>query len=146
MLFNHLKVGGGSRGVQRGHSLMMRWLTSTSASGEMGTQSYRLHFDEDGKKISPWHDIPLRVKDGENLFNYVCEIPKYTKAKFEISLKEPMNPIAQDLCKKGKLRHYHGPIFWNYGFLPQTWENPFVEHPVLVSTRRNRVGAQTQLN
>ena len=28
--------------------------------------------------------------------------------------------------KKGKLRDYHGPIFWNYGCLPQTWEDPGV--------------------
>jgi hypothetical protein len=24
---------------------------------------------------------------------------------------------------------YHGPIFWNYGLLPQTWEDPNHEHP-----------------
>jgi inorganic pyrophosphatase len=24
----------------------------------------------------------------------------------------------------GKLRDYHGPIFWNYGCFPQTWEDP----------------------
>merc|ERR1711865_1019815 len=31
--------------------------------------------------------------------------------------------------KKGKLREYHGPIFWNYGMFPQTWENPDEVHP-----------------
>ena len=44
-----------------------------------------------------------------------------TKAKMEVATKEENNPIAQDI-KKGKLRDYHGPIFWNYGCLPQTWE------------------------
>jgi len=44
----------------------------------------------------------------------VVEIPKMTKAKMEIATKEEFNPIAQDI-KKGKLRDYHGPIFWNYG-------------------------------
>lgn len=29
---------------------------------------------QDGKEISPWHDIPL--KSGADTFNYVCEIPK----------------------------------------------------------------------
>ena len=48
----------------------------------------------------------------------------------EVSTKETNNPIAQDI-KKGKLRDYHGPIFWNYGCLPQTWEDPNVMHPVL---------------
>merc|ERR1712217_784174 len=31
----------------------------------------------------------------------------------------------------GKLRDYHGPIFWNYGYLPQTWEDPALKHPEL---------------
>ena len=53
----------------------------------------------------------------------LTEIPKYSKAKMEVATKEPNNPIAQDI-KKGKLRDYHGPIFWNYGCLPQTWEDP----------------------
>ena len=48
----------------------------------------------------------------------------------EVATKEPNNPIAQDV-KKGKLRDYHGPIFWNYGCLPQTWEDPNEEHPEL---------------
>ena len=48
----------------------------------------------------------------------------------EIATKEASNPIAQDM-KKGKLRDYHGPIFWNYGAFPQTWEDPNVEHPVV---------------
>ncbi|KAJ1381455.1 putative inorganic pyrophosphatase [Ochromonadaceae sp. CCMP2298] len=100
---------------------------STSTSGEAGTDTFRVNFADGGKAISPWHDIPL--KDGE-FFNFVNEIPKYTKAKMEVSTKESTNPIAQDI-KKGKLRDYHGPIFWNYGCLPQTWEDPNVEHPVV---------------
>lgn len=60
----------------------------------------------------------------------MVEIPKMTKAKMEVSTKEEHNPIAQDI-KKGKLRDYHGPIFWNYGCLPQTWEDPNVKHPEL---------------
>ena len=48
----------------------------------------------------------------------------------EVATKEASNPIAQDI-KKGKLRDYHGPIFWNYGCLPQTWEDPNIEHPVV---------------
>jgi inorganic pyrophosphatase len=77
--------------------------------------------------ISPWHDIPLK---GEKGYNMLVEIPKMTKAKMEVATKEEMNPIAQDV-KKGKLRDYHGPIFWNYGCIPQTWEDPNEEHPEL---------------
>merc|ERR1712060_304397 len=60
--------------------------------------------------------------------NCLIEIPKNTKPKMEVATKEPKNPIAQDV-KKGKLRNYHGPIFWNYGMFPQTWEDPGVTHP-----------------
>ena len=28
---------------------------------------------------------------------------------------------------QGKLRYYHGPIFWNYGCIPKTWEDPNVK-------------------
>ena len=46
----------------------------------------------------------------------------------QIATKEPLNPIKQDV-KNNKLRFvsnsfpHHGYI-WNYGALPQTWENP----------------------
>ena len=98
---------------------------TTSPAGTEKTESYRVFFKDGSKTISPWHDIPL--KNGE-YFNFVNEIPKYTKAKMEVATKEESNPIAQDI-KKGKLRDYHGPIFWNYGCLPQTWEDPNVMHP-----------------
>lgn len=100
---------------------------ATRQEGQAGTESYRLFFTEGDKTVSPWHDIPLRA--GE-LFNFVTEIPKYTKAKMEVATKESHNPIAQDI-KKGKLRDYHGPIFWNYGCLPQTWEDPSVLNPAV---------------
>jgi inorganic pyrophosphatase len=94
--------------------------TSTEVVGETATESFRLKFKGESGTISPWHDIPL--KEGDN-YNMVVEIPKMTKAKMEVATKEENNPIAQDI-KKGKLRDYHGPIFWNYGCLPQTWEDP----------------------
>ncbi|KAH8051638.1 inorganic diphosphatase [Aureococcus anophagefferens] len=100
--------------------------TSTVVEGEEGTESYAQYFvDADGSKISPWHDISLMDGDA---YNMVTEIPKYGTAKMEVDTKGENNPIVQDM-KKGKLRFYHGPIFWNYGCLPQTWENPNEEHP-----------------
>lgn len=101
---------------------------SSEQEGSAATESFRLKFkDESGSTVSPWHDIPLMDGDA---YNMVVEIPKYTKAKMEVATKEELNPIAQDI-KKGKLRDYHGPIFWNYGCLPQTWEDPNEEHPEL---------------
>lgn len=104
---------------------------TTATSGEAATESFRLSFNDEASEsvISPWHDIPLRGSTA-GTYNAVIEIPKMTKAKMEVATKEPNNPIAQDV-KKGKLRDYHGPIFWNYGCLPQTWEDPNQEHPEL---------------
>jgi len=102
----------------------------TEPRGTEGTMDYRRFFvDGEGQEISPWHDVPLATEvEGE--FWMVTEIPKMTKPKMEIATKEQNNPIAQD-TKKGALRDYHGPIFWNYGYLPQTWEDPTVAHPQL---------------
>lgn len=74
------------------------------------------------------HDIPLWADREQRLVNMVVEIPRWTNAKMEISLGEPLNPIKQDV-KKGALRYVsnvfpHRGYIWNYGALPQTWENP----------------------
>jgi inorganic pyrophosphatase len=92
--------------------------------GELGTESFKMSFMDGDKAISPWHNIPLEA--GNGLYNMITEIPKMTKAKMEIDTKGENNPIKQDM-KKGKVRYYHGPIFWNYGCLPQTWEDPNVK-------------------
>ncbi|KAJ6905067.1 soluble inorganic pyrophosphatase 1 [Populus alba x Populus x berolinensis] len=41
----------------------------------------------------------------------------------EVATDEQFTPIKQD-TKKGKLRYYLYNINWNYGLLPQTWEDP----------------------
>ncbi|XP_020256306.1 soluble inorganic pyrophosphatase 6, chloroplastic-like [Asparagus officinalis] len=41
----------------------------------------------------------------------------------EVATDEAHTPIKQD-TKKGKLRYYPYNINWNYGLLPQTWEDP----------------------
>ncbi|KAL2894485.1 Soluble inorganic pyrophosphatase 6 chloroplastic [Bienertia sinuspersici] len=90
--------------------------------GQPETLDYRVFFlDNSGKKVSPWHDIPLRLGDGA--FNFVVEIPKESSAKMEVATDEHFTPIKQD-TKKGKLRYYPYNINWNYGLLPQTWEDP----------------------
>lgn len=48
------------------------------------------------------------------------------RAKFECATGELYNPIKQD-TQHGKLRYYkHGDMMFNYGFFPQTWEDPDV--------------------
>jgi len=31
--------------------------------------------------VSPWHDVPLHADAAKGLLNFICEIPKDTKAK-----------------------------------------------------------------
>jgi len=97
----------------------------TGEIGGTGDNKYCMSFYEDTKEkqISPWHDIPLKTGQKEGIYNFICEIPKNTKPKMEINTKGNFNPIEQDI-KDEKPREYHGPIHWNYGCLPQTWENP----------------------
>lgn len=88
-----------------------------------------------GKKdISLWHDVTLvHIDDATNkptpYLNFVCEIPKFSRKKYEIATDETGNPIKQDE-KKGVLREFKkGDIFFNYGCLPRTWEDPTHIHP-----------------
>lgn len=97
----------------------LRWLWQ-------GTLEYRVHFKYNGTPISPWHDIPLAPAGGDlgQALTFCCEIPKWTRRKYEVATKEVNNPIKQDE-KKGVLREYKwGDMLFNYGFFPQTWEDP----------------------
>lgn len=101
---------------------------SVAEYGTANTTGYRMYFKSPQGPISPFHDIPLYADKQKQLFNMVVEIPRWTNAKMEICKEELMNPIKQDV-KKGLLRYvnnifpYKGYI-WNYGALPQTWEDP----------------------
>ena len=101
----------------------------STAEQPFGKVNFAAHFiGADGATpISPWHDLPLYpsgASAGGSLVNFVCEIPKGATAKLEVQKKLPHNPIMQD-TKKGKLRYYtYGAPFFNYGMLPQTWEDP----------------------
>uniref|UniRef100_A0A7S4T4F9 inorganic diphosphatase n=1 Tax=Alexandrium monilatum TaxID=311494 RepID=A0A7S4T4F9_9DINO len=97
---------------------------STVTEGEITSRRYRVHFKMDNSQLSPWHDIPL--KNADNSYNFICEIPKWTRKKFEIATAEHWNPIKQDV-KNGVLREYKwGDMLFNYGAFPQTWEDPKV--------------------
>ncbi|XP_073318908.1 inorganic pyrophosphatase 2, mitochondrial [Pagrus major] len=116
----------------------------TEERGHPHSPDYRIYFKtSEGKYISPFHDIPLiaetekdndvpakklKKNESEVLFNMVVEVPRWSNAKMEIATKEPLNPIKQDV-KKGKLRYVanifpHKGYIWNYGAIPQTWEDP----------------------
>eukprot|EP00455_Lapot_gusevi_P039927 TRINITY_DN4494_c0_g1_i1.p1 TRINITY_DN4494_c0_g1~~TRINITY_DN4494_c0_g1_i1.p1 ORF type:complete len:264 (-),score=47.93 TRINITY_DN4494_c0_g1_i1:135-926(-) len=100
-------------------------------SGAVGTASYRIYLQQRTQRISPWHHIPLVAPspNATKLFHFVNEIPKGSRAKMEIATKEKDNPIKQDV-KKGQLRFFKaGDIPFNYGALPQTFEDPEYTHP-----------------
>ncbi|KAM0687013.1 inorganic pyrophosphatase [Conglomerata obtusa] len=97
----------------------------TIVTGSKYATSYSVYITRNGKIISPWHDInPLN----NGTITVINEIPRFENAKFEISKSERMNPILQD-TKKGKPRfvpniHFSKGYMWNYGAIPQTWEDP----------------------
>ena len=108
----------------------------TVVEGDCPSLEYRVKFlYDDGAgevtRISPWHDVPYKnPEDGS--YNMVVrqrgggvafvrpgtpspssssvapqvEIPKWTRAKFEIATGELYNPIKQDV-KNGTLREYY---------------------------------------
>jgi len=101
---------------------------STIERGAPNTLGYRVFFSGPNGLVSPFHDIPLYADAEKKTFNMIVEVPRWTNAKMEIDTSAKLNPIKQDI-KKGKLRFvnncfpHHGYI-WNYGALPQTWEDP----------------------
>jgi len=101
---------------------------SVEERGSLYSLDYRLYFKGPDGYISPWHDVPLWADEARKVFNMIVEIPRWTNAKMEMATAESLNPIRQDE-KKGVPRFVHN-IFphhgyiWNYGALPQTWENP----------------------
>lgn len=96
----------------------------TTSSGRFGSKVFRLISDE---VDSQWHDIPLKPYNEKDAFviHMVTEIPLYYTPKMEIQKTLPNNPIMQDSNKDGSARYYtYGVPFFNYGLIPQTWEDP----------------------
>ncbi len=102
-----------------------------TVEGRYGTDDFTVYFKKDGRTISPWHDLPLRppgtpaVGAVDGWFTGIIEIPMYTTAKLEVNKALPSNPIKQDKHDDGSARYYlYGNPHFNYGLLPQTWEDP----------------------
>ncbi|CAF3352758.1 unnamed protein product [Rotaria sp. Silwood1] len=105
--------------------------------GQLHTLNYRCYFRDVQTKtiVSPFHDIPLvnahytssPRNQADTIYNMVVEVPRWTNAKMEINKQLKMNPLVQDVKSKPRFVHnvfpYHG-YLWNYGALPQTWEDP----------------------
>ncbi|KAL1449145.1 hypothetical protein WDU94_000370 [Cyamophila willieti] len=56
----------------------------------------------------------------QRIVNMIVEVPSMQKKKMEISLNEYFNPVREDTRP-----YMHNTVYlWNYGSLPNTWENP----------------------
>mmetsp|Transcript_8886 Transcript_8886/g.16886 ORF Transcript_8886/g.16886 Transcript_8886/m.16886 type:complete len:1043 (+) Transcript_8886:257-3385(+) len=96
--------------------------------GKFGKPTWSLFFqDNKGENISPWHDLELYPSGGDSdaaVVNMMVEIPMGRMEKLEVNKETEHNPIMQDV-KNNQPRYYrYGVPFFNYGMLPQTWENP----------------------
>ena len=79
--------------------------------GSVGSKDYRVHVlqkdtSQRARELSLWHDVPLVApsapaappaspRNAPPLFNFVCEIPKCTRKKFEVATDETKCPIKQ---------------------------------------------------
>ena len=56
--------------------MLLRRVQATFQEGGKGTTSHRIFFtNATGSRVSPWHQIPLRVARSQ-LYNFVAEVPK----------------------------------------------------------------------
>jgi inorganic pyrophosphatase len=106
---------------------------TTRKVGFFPSHEYRVFFETTNAAgetvtVSPWHNVPL--KNGDGTYNFICEIPKWTRAKMEIATGEPHNPIKQD-TKNGKLRDYQ------WGDMVRPSSSSFAFAPAVVVSRRS---------
>eukprot|EP00922_Rhytidocystis_sp_ex-Travisia-forbesii_P048629 GHVS01072408.1.p1 GENE.GHVS01072408.1~~GHVS01072408.1.p1 ORF type:complete len:320 (-),score=43.40 GHVS01072408.1:90-1049(-) len=117
----------GDIGVYANGGRLARRLSSSSCYdvvGEYAQAGNAVYLTrKDKERRSFWHDVALLHTKQPKVYNMVVEIPRYTTAKMEIYTNTENTPIKQDI-KNNCLRFYHGPLYWNYGAFPQTWENP----------------------
>lgn len=89
---------------------------------ETFTHENKLYYYKNFKRVSPWHDIEYLNEDGT--INMICEIPRYTRKKYEIDIHDNYNPIVQDTIDGQPREYIYGDMLFNYGAIPQTWEDP----------------------
>lgn len=104
------------------------------SEGSLGSLDFALFATdrETGEDLSFWHDIPYRPEEEKNnIFHMVVEIQMNSRAKMEMSKETKSNPIIHDTVSRdgGRIPRFYsyGRPFFNYGFIPQTWEDPSPE-------------------
>ncbi len=96
-----------------------------------GTKDFRIYLEDwQGKRVSFIDDVPLWANEKESIVNMVVEIPQHTNYKMEIAALEEDHPIMHDT--KGKSLRFTNECYpFNYGAVPQTWENPNKIDPLI---------------
>jgi len=102
---------------------------ATEERGKFDTPKWKFCYSCRGKPISPWHSIPLFTDPYERkICHFVLEMPRGTSEKIGVNQKEEWNNLKHEV-KDGKLVTItHGKLPWNYGSLPQTWQDPRDTH------------------
>ena len=57
------------------------------------TLEHRIYIEKDGVPLSPFHDIPLYANEQQTVLNMIVEIPRWTNAKMEVSIKLGTNSM-----------------------------------------------------
>lgn len=53
--------------------------------GAPNTLEHRIFIEQNGKPVSPFHDIPLYANPEQTILNMIVEVPRWTNAKMEVS-------------------------------------------------------------
>lgn len=91
----------------------------------------QIYLVDDSKKVlSFWNDIPLDLVNSE--VTCCIEIPKESCKKLQMTKNFANHPLMQDtrtnlFTKEIELRCYAQFPLFNYGFIPQTWEQNVVK-------------------
>ena len=115
----------------RQFSVLKEYTSETEGEG-FGRRTYLF---KNGEKISPWHDVQLYKSGSKDTFLGCFELSYLNIAKMEVASDEAFNPFKQDTNKsrhtgEKQLRYYAKFPLFNYGMLPQTWENSTVKDKV----------------
>jgi len=71
---------------EKGYDSKARSEYTARKVGAANTLEHRIFIEKDGVPVSPFHDIPLYANQEQTILNMVCEVPRWSNAKMEVSL------------------------------------------------------------
>jgi len=70
---------------EKGYDSKARSEYTARKVGAANTLEHRIFIEKDGVPVSPFHDIPLYANQEQTILNMVCEVPRWSNAKMEVS-------------------------------------------------------------